>query len=174
MSDPNIKKMNTGDASQMPEDQQPNIRKMNMGDASQMPEDQQPIIITEDQQPIVITVDDEESPNGETGAEGTLKKGPWTAAEDEILIEYVNKHGEGNWNGVQKNSGLARCGKSCRLRWANHLRPDLKKGAFSLEEERKIIELHSKIGNKWARMATEVCSVSFLFFMIIFIMLFKR
>ncbi|KAK1411568.1 hypothetical protein QVD17_38118 [Tagetes erecta] len=87
---------------------------------------------------------------------GTLKKGPWTSAEDAILVDYVNKHGEGNWNAVQKHSGLYRCGKSCRLRWANHLRPDLKKGAFTPEEERRIIELHSKMGNKWARMAVEL------------------
>ncbi|XP_062171611.1 transcription factor GAMYB-like isoform X2 [Alnus glutinosa] len=87
---------------------------------------------------------------------GPLKKGPWTSAEDEILVEYVKKHGEGNWNAVQKHSGLSRCGKSCRLRWANHLRPDLRKGAFTTEEERCIIELHAKMGNKWARMAAEL------------------
>ncbi|GMI72764.1 myb domain protein 33 [Hibiscus trionum] len=82
-----------------------------------------------------------------------LKKGPWTSAEDAILIDYVKKHGEGNWNAVQKHSGLFRCGKSCRLRWANHLRPNLKKGAFTREEEQLIVELHAKMGNKWARMA---------------------
>lgn len=87
---------------------------------------------------------------------GGLKKGPWTAAEDAILMEYVRKHGEGNWNAVQRNSGLNRCGKSCRLRWANHLRPNLKKGAFSPEEERLILELHATYGNKWARMAAQV------------------
>lgn len=85
-----------------------------------------------------------------------MKKGPWTAAEDAILMEYVKKHGEGNWNAVQRNSGLMRCGKSCRLRWANHLRPNLKKGAFSAEEESLIVELHAKLGNKWARMASQV------------------
>lgn len=87
---------------------------------------------------------------------GTLKKGPWTSAEDAILVEYVKKHGEGNWNAVQKHSGLSRCGKSCRLRWANHLRPNLRKGAFTTEEERKILELHAKLGNKWARMAAQL------------------
>ncbi|KAM5585542.1 hypothetical protein ABKV19_004767 [Rosa sericea] len=85
-----------------------------------------------------------------------LKKGPWTAVEDRILMEYVSKHGEGNWNSVQWNSGLKRCGKSCRLRWANHLRPNLKKGAFTPEEERLILELHAKYGNKWARMASQL------------------
>ncbi|KAJ4981888.1 hypothetical protein NE237_032725 [Protea cynaroides] len=87
---------------------------------------------------------------------GVLKKGPWTATEDAILMEYVKKHGEGNWNAVQKNCGLCRCGKSCRLRWANHLRPNLKKGSFSPEEERLILELHAKHGNKWARMAAQL------------------
>ncbi|CAH2059791.1 unnamed protein product [Thlaspi arvense] len=85
-----------------------------------------------------------------------LKKGPWTGTEDAILMEHVKKHGEGNWNAVQKNTGLLRCGKSCRLRWANHLRPNLKKGSFSPDEEKIIIELHAKLGNKWARMATQL------------------
>ncbi|CAN8315728.1 unnamed protein product [Cochlearia groenlandica] len=94
---------------------------------------------------------------GETTAEARgLKKGPWTATEDAVLTEYVRKHGEGNWNAVQKNSGLLRCGKSCRLRWSNHLRPNLKKGSFSLDEEKMIIELHAKLGNKWARMASKL------------------
>nr|QHG11463.1 R2R3-MYB transcription factor 35 [Taxus chinensis] len=92
---------------------------------------------------------------GDVGG-GSLKKGPWTSAEDAILVEYVKKHGEGNWNAVQKQSGLFRCGKSCRLRWANHLRPNLKKGAFTAEEEQIIIELHGKLGNKWARMAAQL------------------
>lgn len=100
---------------------------------------------------------EEASSGGNSGEHGPLKKGPWTSAEDAILVQYVTRHGEGNWNAVQKHSGLARCGKSCRLRWANHLRPDLKKGAFTPEEERRIIELHAKMGNKWARMAAEVC-----------------
>ncbi|KAB5573050.1 hypothetical protein DKX38_000244 [Salix brachista] len=104
-----------------------------------------------------------ESPLGEEGNYGgsenggvALKKGPWTSAEDAILIEYVKKHGEGNWNAVQKHSGLFRCGKSCRLRWANHLRPNLKKGAFTQEEEQLIIQLHATMGNKWAQMAAHL------------------
>ncbi|ONK61671.1 uncharacterized protein A4U43_C08F32370 [Asparagus officinalis] len=101
---------------------------------------------------------DEGSSGGSMGGRGSsgLKKGPWTSAEDAVLVEYVRKHGEGNWNNVQKNSGLSRCGKSCRLRWANHLRPNLKKGAFSPEEEELIIKLHATMGNKWARMAAHL------------------
>ncbi|CAJ2660295.1 unnamed protein product [Trifolium pratense] len=99
---------------------------------------------------------DIESSKDDVDAKTGMKKGPWTPQEDMILIEYVNKHGEGNWNSVQKNSGLLRCGKSCRLRWANHLRPNLKKGSFSEDEEKIIIELHAKLGNKWARMAAQL------------------
>ncbi|KAL5082014.1 hypothetical protein RYX36_010435 [Vicia faba] len=99
---------------------------------------------------------DIESSKDDVDARTGMKKGPWTPQEDMILIEYVNKHGEGNWNSVQKNSGLLRCGKSCRLRWANHLRPNLKKGSFSEEEEKIIIQLHAKLGNKWARMAAQL------------------
>ncbi|MBA0849338.1 hypothetical protein Goshw_014610, partial [Gossypium schwendimanii] len=94
-----------------------------------------------------ITTQNEGGGSNNGGGEGgiMLKKGPWTAAEDAVLADYVRTHGEGNWNAVQKNTGLARCGKSCRLRWANHLRPNLKKGAFSPEEERIIVELHAKM-----------------------------
>ncbi|KAJ6806406.1 transcription factor GAMYB-like [Iris pallida] len=101
---------------------------------------------------------DEDSSGGTMSSRGGsgLKKGPWTSAEDAILVDYVSKHGEGNWNAVQKHSGLYRCGKSCRLRWANHLRPNLKKGAFTAEEEQLIIDLHATMGNKWARMAANL------------------
>ncbi|XWS74621.1 hypothetical protein CRYUN_Cryun01aG0014400 [Craigia yunnanensis] len=102
-----------------------------------------------------LLIDDGNCGGGAAGGV-VLKKGPWTSAEDAILIDYVKKHGEGNWNAVQKHSGLFRCGKSCRLRWANHLRPNLKKGAFTQEEEQLIIELHAKMGNKWARMAAHL------------------
>ncbi|URD86668.1 Myb-like DNA-binding domain [Musa troglodytarum] len=52
--------------------------------------------------------------------------------------------------------GLARCGKSCRLRWTNYLRPDIKRGRFSFEEEETIIQLHSILGNKWSAIAARL------------------
>ncbi|MED6125095.1 hypothetical protein PIB30_065255, partial [Stylosanthes scabra] len=51
---------------------------------------------------------------------------------------------------------LNRCGKSCRLRWVNYLRPDIKRGEFSQEEEQTIIHLHSILGNKWSRIASHL------------------
>ncbi|XP_073005179.1 transcription factor MYB102-like [Typha latifolia] len=85
-----------------------------------------------------------------------LKKGPWTQEEDEKLISYIRKHGQGNWRNLPKNAGLARCGKSCRLRWTNYLRPDIKRGMFSVEEETTIIQLHSNLGNKWSAIAAQL------------------
>ncbi|CAN6193481.1 unnamed protein product [Urochloa humidicola] len=90
------------------------------------------------------------------GGGGGLKKGPWTQAEDKLLVDHVRRHGEGNWNAVRRETGLQRCGKSCRLRWANHLRPNLRKGPFSPEEERQILRLHGLIGNKWARISSHL------------------
>ncbi|KQK17149.1 hypothetical protein BRADI_1g32720v3 [Brachypodium distachyon] len=93
---------------------------------------------------------------GGGGELGGLKKGPWTQAEDTVLLEHVRRHGEGNWNAVRREAGLQRCGKSCRLRWANHLRPNLRKGPFSPDEERLILRLHGLIGNKWARISSHL------------------
>ncbi|KAJ4830194.1 hypothetical protein Tsubulata_044480 [Turnera subulata] len=77
-----------------------------------------------------------------------LKKGPWTQEEDEKLVDYIKNHGHTNWKTLPKLAGLNRCGKSCRLRWINYLRPDIKRGKFTEEEERLIINLHSVLGNK--------------------------
>ncbi|WCJ26920.1 myb domain protein 74 [Euphorbia peplus] len=85
-----------------------------------------------------------------------LKKGPWTTEEDQKLVDYIQKNGYGNWRTLPKNAGLERCGKSCRLRWTNYLRPDIKRGRFSFEEEETIIQLHSMLGNKWSTIAARL------------------
>nr|URY18762.1 MYB protein [Zanthoxylum bungeanum] len=81
------------------------------------------------------------------------RKGPWTPEEDKLLAEYVNMHGEGRWSSVARSVGLSRSGKSCRLRWVNYLRPGLKKGQMTPQEEGIIIELHALWGNKWSTIA---------------------
>uniref|UniRef100_M4F4F4 Uncharacterized protein n=1 Tax=Brassica campestris TaxID=3711 RepID=M4F4F4_BRACM len=83
-----------------------------------------------------------------------IKKGAWTPEEDRKLIAYIQRHGEGGWRTLPEKAGLKRCGKSCRLRWANYLRPDIKRGEFTLEEDDTIIKLHALKGNKWAAIAT--------------------
>jgi len=77
-----------------------------------------------------------------------LKRGPWTPEEDRILVAHIERHGHSNWRALPKQAGLLRCGKSCRLRWINYLRPDIKRGNFTREEEDAIIHLHHMLGNR--------------------------
>ncbi|CAD6216960.1 unnamed protein product [Miscanthus lutarioriparius] len=85
-----------------------------------------------------------------------LRRGLWSPEEDDKLINHIAKYGHGCWSSVPKLAGLERCGKSCRLRWINYLRPGLKRGAFSQEEEDLIIHLHSMMGNKWSQIAGQL------------------
>nr|KYP40806.1 Myb-related protein 306 family [Cajanus cajan] len=82
-----------------------------------------------------------------------VKKGPWTPEEDIILVTYIQEHGPGNWKAVPSNTGLSRCSKSCRLRWTNYLRPGIKRGNFTDQEEKMIIHLQALLGNRWAAIA---------------------
>ncbi|KAL1360819.1 hypothetical protein HN51_006198 [Arachis hypogaea] len=83
-----------------------------------------------------------------------VKKGPWTPEEDIILVSYIQEHGPGNWRAVPTNTGLSRCSKSCRLRWTNYLRPGIKRGNFTEQEEKMIIHLQDLLGNRWAAIAS--------------------
>ncbi|XP_007040989.2 PREDICTED: myb-related protein 308 [Theobroma cacao] len=82
-----------------------------------------------------------------------VKRGLWSPEEDEKLVRYITTHGHASWSSVPKLAGLQRCGKSCRLRWINYLRPDLKRGSFTPQEERIIIDVHRILGNRWAQIA---------------------
>ncbi|XP_024976572.1 transcription factor MYB80 [Cynara cardunculus var. scolymus] len=86
----------------------------------------------------------------------SVKKGQWTPEEDHKLSSYISQHGTRNWRLIPKNAGLQRCGKSCRLRWTNYLRPDLKHGQFSDAEEQIIVRLHSVLGNRWSVIAAQL------------------
>ncbi|KAH6833060.1 myb domain protein 78 [Perilla frutescens var. hirtella] len=85
--------------------------------------------------------------------EEELRRGPWTVEEDFALINYIAHHGEGRWNSLARSAGLKRSGKSCRLRWLNYLRPDVRRGNITLEEQLLILELHSRWGNRWSKIA---------------------
>ncbi|KAG5598123.1 hypothetical protein H5410_039355 [Solanum commersonii] len=85
-----------------------------------------------------------------------VKKGAWSCEEDLRLITFIQKHGHQNWRSLPKQAGLLRCGKSCRLRWINYLRPDLKRGNFTPQEEDTIIKLHQSFGNKWSKIASHL------------------
>ncbi|PIA37220.1 hypothetical protein AQUCO_03000066v1 [Aquilegia coerulea] len=86
-----------------------------------------------------------------------VKKGPWSPEEDTRLKEYIEKFGTGgNWIALPQKAGLKRCGKSCRLRWLNYLRPNIKHGQFSDDEDKVICSLFASIGSRWSIIAAQL------------------
>ncbi|XP_068655588.1 transcription factor MYB1-like [Aristolochia californica] len=84
------------------------------------------------------------------------KKGSWTEEEDLLLRKCIDKYGEGKWRHVPARAGLNRCRKSCRLRWLNYLRPNIKRGDFAVDEVDLIIRLHKLLGNRWSLIAGRI------------------
>ncbi|KAL3839523.1 hypothetical protein ACJIZ3_024114 [Penstemon smallii] len=82
----------------------------------------------------------------------------WRPEEDTLLRAYVKQYGPRDWHLVSErmNKPLNRDSKSCLERWKNYLKPGIKKGSLSEEEQRLVIYLQSKHGNKWKKIASEV------------------
>ncbi|NP_001152038.1 Transcription factor MYB62 [Zea mays] len=99
--------------------------------------------------PTVIISDDD-------AAAAELRRGPWTVDEDALLAAHVAAHGEGRWNELARDAGLRRTGKSCRLRWLNYLRPGVRRGGFTPREQLLILDLHSRWGNRWSKIAAHL------------------
>ncbi|XP_020225437.1 transcription factor MYB36 [Cajanus cajan] len=86
-----------------------------------------------------------------------VKKGPWSPEEDATLKAYIENNGTGgNWIALPQKIGLKRCGKSCRLRWLNYLRPNIKHGGFTEEEDNIICSLYISIGSRWSIIAAQL------------------
>ncbi|KAK4262441.1 hypothetical protein QN277_028000 [Acacia crassicarpa] len=86
-----------------------------------------------------------------------VKRGPWSPEEDAKLKAYIEQLGTGgNWIALPQKIGLKRCGKSCRLRWLNYLRPNIKHGGFSEEEDNIICSLYATIGSRWSIIASQL------------------
>ncbi|CAI9275481.1 unnamed protein product [Lactuca saligna] len=85
-----------------------------------------------------------------------VKKGAWSEDEDIKLRAYIQRYGHWNWGLLPKFAGVSRSGKSCRLRWMNYLRPNIKHGNFTKEEDDLLIDLHKKLGNKWSTIAAKL------------------
>ncbi|XVE49823.1 hypothetical protein DITRI_Ditri01bG0112900 [Diplodiscus trichospermus] len=85
-----------------------------------------------------------------------MKKGAWSAEEDNKLRSYILRFGHWNWRELPKYAGLKRCGKSCRLRWMNYLRPEVKHGDYTEEENALIMKLHEELGNRWSTIAASL------------------
>ncbi|KAK6152966.1 hypothetical protein DH2020_012605 [Rehmannia glutinosa] len=82
----------------------------------------------------------------------------WQPEEDALLRAYVKQYGPKEWNLISQRMGkpLDRDPKSCLERWKNYLKPGIKKGSLSPEEQSLVISLQAKYGNKWKKIAAEV------------------
>ncbi|ERN11330.1 hypothetical protein AMTR_s00024p00249750 [Amborella trichopoda] len=80
----------------------------------------------------------------------------WSHEEDLRLIRHIEAYGKGSWTTLPQKAGLNRNSKSCRLRWMNYLRPDIKHGNFSPEEDDLILRLHRLVENRWSLIAGRV------------------
>jgi hypothetical protein len=81
-----------------------------------------------------------------------LVKGPWTAEEDNVVIELVKTHGTKKWSHIARQLN-GRLGKQCRERWYNHLDPDINKGEWTEQEDQTLLRAHEELGNRWAGIA---------------------
>ncbi|KAF7023673.1 hypothetical protein CFC21_036147 [Triticum aestivum] len=87
----------------------------------------------------------------------SVKRGPWSREEDAVLRNFVQRFANaGNWITLPQKAGLNRCGKSCRLRWLNYLRPALRHGGFTEEEDSLILSLYGDIGSRWSVIAAKL------------------
>lgn len=78
-------------------------------------------------------------------------KGHWTEEEDHKLIVLAGENPK-NWGHVAKGIE-GRTAKQCRERYHNHLDPSIKKGDWTPQEDRIIMEKQKELGNKWAQIA---------------------
>ncbi|XP_042466968.1 transcription factor MYB59-like [Zingiber officinale] len=84
--------------------------------------------------------------------EGAMDQGGRPAAR--VLRGLVRRASVGFHSpSLRAAAGLNRTGKSCRMRWLNYLHPSLKRGRMTPQEEGLILELHSRWGNRWSRIA---------------------
>ncbi|WVZ08983.1 hypothetical protein V8G54_022329 [Vigna mungo] len=104
------------------------------------------------------------SENGSSGTYGSseeemsITKGPWTEEEDSVLFDYITVHGEGHWNSVARYTGM----QTFILRWLNYLRPNVRRGNITLQEQLMILDLHSRWGNRYYTSSSSLSSLVFI------------
>ncbi|KAL2610450.1 hypothetical protein R1flu_029023 [Riccia fluitans] len=89
------------------------------------------------------------------GGKAEVKKGAWSE-EDAVRKAFIEQNGITNWITLPTKAGLNRGGKSCWLRWVNYLRPGIKHGSVTEEEENTICQLVAHFGTRWSRIAAEL------------------
>ncbi|XP_067826086.1 snRNA-activating protein complex subunit 4 isoform X2 [Heptranchias perlo] len=86
----------------------------------------------------------------------TVKRGPWSRAEDALLLKAVAKYGTRDWFKIQEGVP-GRVDVQCRGRFLNGLNRTVRRGKWTPEEERDLKALIEKHGvGKWSKIAAEL------------------
>ncbi|NXH61408.1 SNPC4 protein, partial [Rhabdornis inornatus] len=86
----------------------------------------------------------------------SLKKGAWTPEEDAMLLAAVEKYREKDWYKIRRDVP-GRSDAQCRERYLKALHWNVKKGKWSVEEEKQLIELVEKHGlGHWSKIASDL------------------
>jgi hypothetical protein len=95
--------------------------------------------------------DDDDDDGGGSGKKGGSNvKRAWSTEEDATLLLMIETHGAQNWSTIASHLD-GRVGKQCRERWFNHLCPEVKKGDWSAEEDRIIMDSVKELGTCWSK-----------------------
>ena len=88
---------------------------------------------------------------GEKALRPGLIKDPWSSSEDACLEELMTlvDSNAADWRAISQYIP-GRNAKQCRERWQNHLDPSLNKSPYMVFEDAVIVDLQSRLGNKWS------------------------
>mmetsp|Transcript_22798 Transcript_22798/g.19815 ORF Transcript_22798/g.19815 Transcript_22798/m.19815 type:complete len:157 (+) Transcript_22798:252-722(+) len=77
-------------------------------------------------------------------------KGSWSEEEDQLLLEYVEKYGQGRWSEISRMIP-GRSSKQCREHYQNSLKPGVRRGHWNEEEDVQIFRCFTKHGTSWSK-----------------------
>ena len=69
----------------------------------------------------------------------------WEKEEDATIVALVGQYGAKKWSSIATHLP-GRVGKQCRERWHNHLDPNVRKGTWTVGEDRLIIDSVQRFG----------------------------
>lgn len=91
----------------------------------------------------------------DTGTDACNRMSDRSVQEDRRIVELVKEYGPKKWSLIASKLP-GRIGKQCRERWHNHLNPDIKHEAWSVEEDCQLVQAHHDIGNRWAELSKRI------------------
>jgi hypothetical protein len=76
----------------------------------------------------------------------------WTKEQDKKVVEHVRCFGAKAWEVLAVHLP-GRSAQAARVRWLNHLDPNIDKREWTPEEDKVLIEAHARLGKRWTEIA---------------------